>query len=52
VTIFGAGEDGDRLLRYRDQGVARAVVMLPSAGSDTVLPILDRWAQLIRGLGA
>jgi probable F420-dependent oxidoreductase len=52
VTIFGAGEDGDRLKRYRDQGVARAVVMLPSAGADTVLPILDRWAGLIRGLGA
>jgi probable F420-dependent oxidoreductase len=52
VTIFGAGEDIDRLLRYRDQGVARTVVMLPSAASDTVLPILDRWAQLIRRLGA
>jgi len=51
VTIFGAVEDGDRLKRYRDRGVARAVVMLPSAGSDTVLPILDRWAGLIRGLG-
>jgi probable F420-dependent oxidoreductase len=52
VTIFGAGEDADRLLRHRDQGVARAVVMLPSAGSDTVLPILDRWAGLIRRLDA
>jgi probable F420-dependent oxidoreductase len=51
ITIFGAAEDGDRLLRYRDQGIARAVVMLPSAGSDAVLPILDRWAGLIRRLG-
>ena len=51
ITIFGAGEDADRLARYRDQGIARAVVMLPSAGSDTVLPILDRWALLIRRLG-
>jgi probable F420-dependent oxidoreductase len=52
VTIFGAAADGDRLKRYRDQGIARAVIMLPSAGADTVLPILDHWAQLIRGLAA
>jgi alkanesulfonate monooxygenase SsuD/methylene tetrahydromethanopterin reductase-like flavin-dependent oxidoreductase (luciferase family) len=50
ITIFGASEDADRLARYRDQGIARAVVMLASAGSDTVLPILDRWAGLIRRL--
>jgi probable F420-dependent oxidoreductase len=52
ITIFGAAADGDRLKRYRDQGIARAVVMLPSAGADTVMPILDSWAELIRGLGA
>jgi probable F420-dependent oxidoreductase len=52
ITIFGAGEDADRLARYRDQGIARTLVMLPSAGSDTVLPILDRWAGLIRRLAA
>jgi probable F420-dependent oxidoreductase len=50
VTIFGAAADGDRLKRYRDQGIARAVVMPPSAGADTVMPILDDWARLIRGL--
>jgi probable F420-dependent oxidoreductase len=52
VTLFGAVEDADRLRRHRDQGVARTVVMLPSAGADTVLPVLDRWAQLIRRLEA
>jgi probable F420-dependent oxidoreductase len=52
VTLFGGVEDVDRLRRHRDQGVARTVVMLPSAGSDTVMPILDRWAALIRRLGA
>ncbi len=51
VTIFGAAEDGGRLGRYRDQGIARVVVMLPSAKSDTVLPILDRWAGLIGRTG-
>jgi probable F420-dependent oxidoreductase len=48
VTVFGASEDRDRLLRWRDRGVARVVVMLPSDKAATVLPILDRWAGLIR----
>jgi probable F420-dependent oxidoreductase len=48
VSIFGAPEDADRLRRFRDQGVARAVVTLPSAAAPEILPVLDRWAELIR----
>jgi probable F420-dependent oxidoreductase len=48
VTLFGATEDADRLARYRDLGITRVVVMLPSAKSDQILPTLDRWAELIR----
>jgi probable F420-dependent oxidoreductase len=48
VSIFGAPENLDRLKRYRDQGIARAVVTLPSAKGDEILPVLDRWAELIR----
>jgi len=48
VTIFGAPENLDRLKRFRDQGIARAVVTLPSAKGDEILPVLDRWAELIR----
>ncbi|HYZ42781.1 MAG TPA: LLM class flavin-dependent oxidoreductase, partial [Stellaceae bacterium] len=48
VTIFGAREDLDRARRYRDQGIARVVVSLPSANSDEILPVLDRWAEIIR----
>ena len=33
---------------YRDQGVVRACVSLPAAKGDQVLPILDKWAGLIR----
>jgi hypothetical protein len=40
-----------RLASYRDTGTARVVVMLPSAKSDTILPTLDRWAELIRRVG-
>ena len=48
VTVFGAPEDADRLRRWRERGVARVVVSLPSAKSDEILPVLDRWAALIR----
>jgi probable F420-dependent oxidoreductase len=48
VSIFGAGEDADTLKRYRDLGIARVSVALPAAKEDVVLPILDRWAELIR----
>ncbi|MBO0738910.1 MAG: LLM class flavin-dependent oxidoreductase [Alphaproteobacteria bacterium] len=44
VTIFSAPENLDRLKRYRDQGVARVVVALPSAPEAETSPVLDRWA--------
>ena len=43
-----APENLDRVKRYRDQGIARVVTMLPSAPATEILPILDRWAALIR----
>ena len=48
VTIFGAPENPDRIQRYRDQGIDRVVVSLPSANRDATLPVLDRWAELVR----
>jgi probable F420-dependent oxidoreductase len=48
VTVWGAGEDYDRLRRYRDQGIARVVVSLPPEPADKTFPALDRWAELIR----
>jgi probable F420-dependent oxidoreductase len=50
VTIFSAPEDADALKRHRDLGVARVTVGLPAAKEDEVLPILDRWAGLIRAV--
>jgi len=47
VTLFGTSEDPDRLRRYRDLGIARVVVSLPSARSEEILPVLDRWAGLM-----
>jgi len=51
VTVWGIPEDLNRLRRYEDQGVARGVVQLAAEKTDTILPILDRWAGLLRKLG-
>jgi alkanesulfonate monooxygenase SsuD/methylene tetrahydromethanopterin reductase-like flavin-dependent oxidoreductase (luciferase family) len=47
VTIWGPEEERDRLRRYRDMGVARVVVSLESETADRIMPVLDRWAELI-----
>ena len=48
ITLFRVAEDADRLRRYRDAGVARAVISLPAAKADEIVPILDRWAPVMR----
>ena len=48
--VFGAPRDVDMLKRYRDAGVDRAVLMLPSKSRDEVLPMLDRSAELMKEL--
>jgi alkanesulfonate monooxygenase SsuD/methylene tetrahydromethanopterin reductase-like flavin-dependent oxidoreductase (luciferase family) len=47
VTLGGAPEDPDSLSRYRDLGVTRMNVSLPSAKADQILPVLDRLARSI-----
>ena len=51
VTLGGATEELDLLKRNRDVGIARMNVRLPPAKTDEILPLLDRWAKLIRQLG-
>ena len=48
VTLFNPAEDEGELARYRDMGIARVAPMLLSEERDKILPILDRWAALIR----
>ena len=50
VTLGGASADADRLKRYRDLGAVRAVVTLEAGKTGEVMPVLDRWAALIRQL--
>ena len=52
VTLGGAPEDVDKLKRFRDLGAARVNVTLMSEKADAILPILDRWAGLMRQLRA
>ncbi len=52
VTLGGATEDLDLLKRNRDLGIARMNVRLPPAKADEILPVLDRWAKVIRQLRA
>ena len=50
VGIFFAPRDLEVLKRYRDAGINRVVLGLPSKSRDEVLPILDKSAALMRGL--
>ena len=47
ISVSGAPADAQVLDRYREAGIHRAVLILPSAGEDEVLPVLDRYAQLL-----
>ena len=48
VTVFGARPDRAALDRYTSLGITRVTFGLPSKGRDTVLPLLDQYAKLIR----
>jgi hypothetical protein len=47
-TLFRVPEDLDGLRKFRDLGIARVVISLPAAKADAIMPILDRWAPLMR----
>lgn len=48
ISIGGQMPDADLIRRYRDAGVSRVSVSLPSEKADTVLPVLDLWAKVMR----
>jgi probable F420-dependent oxidoreductase len=48
ITSFATGEDLDRVKRLNEMGVARVVPMFPPEKADKVLPIVDRWAKIMR----
>ena len=48
LTVFGSGRDADLIKRYRDAGVDRVVLQLPSKAREEILPMLDESASLLR----
>jgi probable F420-dependent oxidoreductase len=48
VSVFGARPDPATLESYAAAGITRVIFGLPSADRETVLPILDQHAKLIR----
>ncbi len=53
ITLFSVQEDLETLKQFRDLGVARVTMSLSSsANTDEILPVLDRWAELIRKVGS
>jgi len=48
VNVFGATPDEAVLDSYRKAGITRAMFRLPSESRDTILPLLDRHAKLIK----
>jgi probable F420-dependent oxidoreductase len=49
-SIYGGPTDPEVLKRYRDAGVNRVVLRLPSQSRDEVLPMLDDSAPVVRAL--
>jgi probable F420-dependent oxidoreductase len=50
ISIGGQAEDVDLIRQYRDLAVTRVSVSLPSEKVDTILPVLDRWAAIMRAV--
>ena len=48
ITVWFPKQDADLMKRYQDLGVSRVVFNLESEKSDTILPVIDGWAALMR----
>jgi hypothetical protein len=44
--MFGVGPNEDQLKKFLDLGLDRLIFALPPAGRETVLPMLDKYAEL------
>jgi hypothetical protein len=50
MSVFAAPQDAERLKRYRDAGVDRAVFMIATTGRDEALKNLDAAAAVARSV--
>lgn len=51
ISVFGAEANPGKLEHFANLGAERVVFWLPPAPRDTVLPVLDRYAELLGGAG-
>lgn len=49
IVPFGSLPDPGKLEHFEAVGVTECVFRVPSAPADAVLPVLDRWAELVAG---
>lgn len=47
VSVFGVAADQQLVAMYRDLGVTRVILRLPSEGRDVILPLLDQYAAFL-----
>lgn len=47
VSVFGSSPKEEDLGKHQELGITRAVLMLPSADRDTLMPMLDQYAPLV-----
>jgi probable F420-dependent oxidoreductase len=48
ISVFAAKPEQATLDSYAGAGVTRAILRLPSEGRDTILPLLDQYAKLVK----
>ena len=51
ISIFRTPDSLERLKLCQDVGIDRVVFTLPAEKEDKIMPILDRWSELMRQLG-
>lgn len=51
VSLFAAPGKAESLVRVRDAGVSRAIFMLPPAGREEILPLLDSYVEARNAAG-
>jgi probable F420-dependent oxidoreductase len=52
ISLYGVPSAADILATYAGAGVQRSIFSLPSAGRETILPLLDRYASVVRTMRA
>jgi len=48
ITLFGLGEDLDRVKHLAEMGITRVGPMFPPEKADTVPPVVDRWTNIMQ----